>query len=366
MRLAPLPVIVLEVILQDNVDLVQWCGSFSVPLQGRKSVQCQLCPVGNNDGLLAYHGGTSLMREHLKRRHYTAFCEATTNDSSDTPSTSKQTRLDSFTHSIVCSRTHSKAITDRITGVIIKDLRPINFVDGEGFQNLMSFIEPGYHLPSATYFTKLIELKYEEAVAKVQQTLQAANYISITSNMWTSLANDAYISLTTHFISGEWNMESDCLGTMPVSERHTGDNISSWIEEILGNFGISTQKVVSFVHDNGSNFVRAGKILSEKFGWSSESCAGHDLQLCIKAGLEVNEIQQVVSAARRLVEHFKKSELANTALQKRQQQMSPDQDVLQIVQDVKTRWNSVYYMIDRLLKLRLPISAVLADSTVTR
>ena len=125
------------------------------------------------------------------------------------------------------------AITDRITGVIIKDLRPINFIDGEGFQNLISFVGPGYHLPSATYFTKLIELKYEEAVAKVQQTLQAANYISITSDMCTSLANDAYISLTTHFISGEWNMELVCLGTMPVSEWHTGDNISSWIEEIL-------------------------------------------------------------------------------------------------------------------------------------
>ena len=130
----------------------------------------------------------------------------------------------------------------------------------------MSFVEPGYHLPSATYFTKLIELKYEEAVDKVQQTLQAANYISITSDRWTSLANDAYISLTTHFISGEWNMESVCLGTMPVSERHTGDNISSWIEEILGNFGISTQKVVSFVHDDGSNFVRAGKYYQRSLG----------------------------------------------------------------------------------------------------
>ena len=69
-------------------------------------------------------------------------------------------------------------------------------------------------------------------------------------------------------------MESVCLGTMPVSERHTGDNISSWIEEILGNFGISTQKVVSFAYDNGSNFVCAGKMLSEKFGWSRESYAG--------------------------------------------------------------------------------------------
>jgi len=188
----------------------------------------------------------------------------------------------------------------------------------------MRFVEPCYHLPSVTYFTKVIELEYEKAVSKVQQILQAANYISIISDLWTSIANDAYISLTTHYISNEWTMKSVCLGTMPVSEQHTGDNISQWIEVIPEKFGISTQKVVSFVHDNGSNFVHTGKILAEKFEWSSESCAGHDLQMCIKAGSEINEIQQVVSAARRLVEHLKKSELATTALQKRQQQMSSD------------------------------------------
>ena len=159
----------------------------------------------------------------------------------------------------------SFSVPCRVASVIIKDLRPISLVDGEGFQSLMSFVESGYHLPSATYFTKVIELKYQETVTKVQQTLQAANYISITSDMWTSLANDAYISLTTHYISNEWKMESVCLGTIPVSEQHTGDNIVLWTEEILVKFGISTQKVVSFVHDNGSNFVRAGKILTEKF-----------------------------------------------------------------------------------------------------
>ena len=137
---------------------------FFSALQGRKSVQCQLCPAGNRDGVLAYHGGTSSMCEHLKR--HTAFCEATMNDSSDT-SASKQTRLDSFTRSVVCPRTRSKAITDRVAGVIIKDLRLISLVDWEGFQSLMSFVEPGYHLPSATYFTKVIELKYQEAVTKV-------------------------------------------------------------------------------------------------------------------------------------------------------------------------------------------------------
>ena len=139
--------------------LLVW--KFFSTLQDRKSVQCQLCPAGNRDGVLAYHGGTSSMREHLKRRHYTAFCEVATtaNDSSDTP-VSKQTRLDNFCHSVVCPRTRLKAITDCMAGVIIKDLRPISLVDGEGFQSLMSFVEPGYHLPSATYFTKEIGLKY--------------------------------------------------------------------------------------------------------------------------------------------------------------------------------------------------------------
>ena len=64
---------------------------FFSTLQDRKSVQCQLCTAGNRDGVLAYHGGTSLMRKHFKRHHYTAFYEAATtaNDSSDTPVSSK-------------------------------------------------------------------------------------------------------------------------------------------------------------------------------------------------------------------------------------------------------------------------------------
>jgi len=89
---------------------------FFSTLQGRKLVQCQLCPTGNKDGILAYHRGTSSMCEHLKRRHYTTFCESTMNDSSDTPSASKQTRLDSFTHSVACSQAHSKAITNYVAG----------------------------------------------------------------------------------------------------------------------------------------------------------------------------------------------------------------------------------------------------------
>jgi len=74
--------------------------------------------------------------------------------------------------------------------------------------------------------------------------------------------------------------------------------------------------------------------LTEKFGWSSESCAGHEIQLCIKADLEGSEIQQVVTTSSIFAKHF---ELTTTTLQKRQQQMynQDGNSKLQIIQDVK-------------------------------
>jgi len=43
-----------------------------------------------------------------------------------------------------------------MAGVIIKDLRPINLVNGEGCEKLIAYLEPGYKLPSATHFIKLL------------------------------------------------------------------------------------------------------------------------------------------------------------------------------------------------------------------
>ena len=71
--------------------------------------------------------------------------------------------------------------------------------------------------------------------------------------------------------------------------------------------------------------------LHDKYGWYTEACAGHTLQLCVKAGLEIRSIEIAIAAARCLVTHFRKSELATTALRKRQEQMQVEQHNL--VQD---------------------------------
>lgn len=93
-------------------------------------------------------------------------------------------------------------------------------------------------------------------------------------------------------------------------------------------------------------------------------CAGHTLQLCINTALKQDPVCRTVAAARRVVSHFKKSAKATTALAEKQKEQNVA--VHKLVQDVMTRWNSVYLMLDCLLEQRAPVSAVLADSSVSK
>ena len=56
--------------------------------------------------------------------------------------------LDEFVASKKCSSARLKDIIRRIAEMVAKDLRPISTVHGYGFQNLMSYVELGYTVPS--------------------------------------------------------------------------------------------------------------------------------------------------------------------------------------------------------------------------
>ncbi|KAK9976475.1 hypothetical protein ABG768_021680 [Culter alburnus] len=158
-------------------------------------------------------------------------------------------------------------------------------------------------------------------------------------------------------------MKSITLATMPLDERHTGVNIATWLEEVVTKFNISVDNIKAVVHDNGSNVVAALKLLAEKHKWVSVRCTGHTLQLVVNNSLKETTISKALGAARTLVEHFRRSELANTKLKEKQQQMNTPEHKL--IQDVTTRWNSTYFMLERLLEQRWPITATLSDPEVT-
>jgi len=109
--------------------------------------------------------------------------------------------------------------------------------------------------------------------------------------MWTSEANDAYLGLSCHFLTVDFELVSLCLAVEFFSGRHTEVNIASCLKQILLDYGIHQSAVSAVVADNASNMDLA-LCLGE---WKSRHCFGHTLQLAIDDGLKMSPgIQDII------------------------------------------------------------------------
>ena len=264
--------------------------------KGTSKVTSKLCK-----GDYAYRGGTSNLREHLVRIHPSDFYAV-----SKGKEPLKQSTIDGFVSRAKCSVVRSKQITELIVTMVACDIRPAAIVEGECFKGLLKFIEPGYKVPTSTHIAKIIHEKHILGKRLLKEKLQtdASAGLALTTDIWSSCANDAYISLTAHFIDEGWNSVSCLLATSPFPGQHTAVNIVQKIKENLAAFSIDISKVVGIVHDQASNMILTGELLEADSDMISLSCAAHKLQLCIEEGLSIATISRAIGAASKLVGHF--------------------------------------------------------------
>ena len=202
----------------------------SVDKNGRskatKVVPCKLC-----DQVLADGGGTTNLLNHLQSRHPEEYKRCRSPESQK--SSSKQTSLSGIFKT--CTAQHAASISDRIADFVAMDLRPLSVVEGQGFKRLLNFVEPNYTVPSRTHITTLCRRKYLSAKEQLLATLEAIPYVAVTSDIWTSRVTQAYITLTVHFITDSWKMDSMVLQTQEMPERHTGVNIHAQLSTASEN-----------------------------------------------------------------------------------------------------------------------------------
>lgn len=236
--------------------------------------------------------------------------------------------------------------------MICIDNQPYSMVEDQGFKRLMSYLEPRYNIPSRKYFsTKLIPQLYEKTKVDCGKKFVDIKWVSFTTDMWSSLANDDFLSLTGHFVNSAFELEHIFLEVIPFTfATHTAANIKSFLQETLVTWNL-TEKVNIFVRDNGRNIVAA----MDSAGYVHVPCLAHTLQLVIKDGcLGSKVVANVTSICRRLVCHFKHSCHANKVLREAQACVGLPNKKLK--QDEPTRWDSTYNMLNRLIEQRAALS----------
>ncbi|KAK9886011.1 hypothetical protein WA026_014797 [Henosepilachna vigintioctopunctata] len=142
----------------------------------------------------------------------------------------------------------------------------------------------------------------------------------------------------------------------PFHSSHSGTNIAKELNAITEIWKIPKSKIHLLVHDSGANMIKGVR----DAGYDSGRYFIHSLQRAIDESLQSQpEVLQMVAAARRIVTHFNHSGLAEQKLESIQQELNLPNH--QLVQDVSTRWNSTYYLMERLLELKRAVSLYITD-----
>ena len=239
------------------------------------------------------------------------------------------------------------------------DIQPLSIVNDPGFLQYSFTLEPKFLVPSRTTVENEVSSLFEEKKAEIINTIQnQISWFCITFDIWTSRCQDGYISLTVHYIDKKsWQMTDLRLGAYLFQGRHGASEIAEKVTELLEEWQLPLDKLCGVTCDNASNNV---KCLREHLCVPRAPCLGHVLNLSVQDALKVRGVAEAIARCRKLVEHFDKSRTAAELL--RSKQISMNMKGHKLIQDVPTRWNSTFAMIERLLEQKTAVTAVVRES----
>ncbi|CAL1544284.1 unnamed protein product, partial [Lymnaea stagnalis] len=247
-----------------------------------------------------------------------------------------------------------------IMDLIIVDMLPYSIVEGDEFKRLNIAIVTEHSSLDITisqkrelYRTTLMPATYDKVVKHVINLLQEAAWISFTTDRWSNPTKScSLLSFTAHFIHAAVRRKVS-LSAMVLEQDHDGHYLASKLREAIAKWGIA-EKIHFGVRDNATKMNKCAMKLAgvADIGYVSHILYGWFCMMrCLK--FTQTSVEAVIRKARKIVTHFKHSEQACCHLA--EHQLTINVPAHSLLQDVETRWNSSYLMLERLLERTKPI-----------
>ena len=237
---------------------------------------------------------------------------------------------------------------------------PFSLVDSIYFNDFIQKLNPKFKCPGRSTLKKEIISEFNSKREYIMNFVKnISGRCSITTDIWSSIKNQAFIGFTIHYITNEWKLKHFTLEVLQVTGSHTGNAIYEIIDKLLQDFNLK-EKILSITTDNGSNMVLACRLLKSDIDNTQTSasdfihsrCICHILNLAVNAGLKkeedlIKKLRKLVKCIRRTQSYLE--ELERLAIAGNQTFKHPSLDV-------KTRWNSTFFMAERALSLKEDLS----------
>ncbi|KAK3933312.1 E3 SUMO-protein ligase ZBED1, partial [Frankliniella fusca] len=287
-----------------------------------------------------------------------------------------------------------KDCTNALMFMIVKDNLPLSTPEKPGFRVFTKTLQPLYHVPSEPTLTKCIEAKYLRLKLYVGDLIAKAQHITLTMDLWThKYTMRSHLGVTAHLTIGS-KIRSFELGARLMEERKTEQNISAAIRKICEEWQIDSNKVRACVTDGGANIRAAARaefgdskhivcvchrlnLIGQKAIGnmnakppSEQEAAQHDLpedeeDLDVEGEEEAgaDPLRALIIKVKKTVRFFRQSEVARARLDELQkaERGKTESSCLKLIQEVKTRWNSCYDMLERYLLLAPLVNRVILE-----
>lgn len=300
---------------------------------------CRLC----SKTVSTKRGNTTNLQSHLKHNHPTQFLNLGTRPAAGAGSPRQLSVADAFSRQSKYKRDSAKwrTLTDSVNRYIAKEMQPLNTVEKPAFQNMLQTFDKQYELPKKTYISQTaIPSLYIKVKDEILKEIKDISFYSATTDMWSSSNMTPYMSLTIHYITADWTLQSKCLETRYIPQNHTADVLAEALQFALADWELDERKMACITTDNGANIVAAIRNL----GWSWLNCFGHNLHLAVSHGLDSDKDRtaRAMGLCRNLVNTFNLSWLKKRDLRKAQTETNVPQHNLVLVSDDNLLYNTTY------------------------
>jgi hypothetical protein len=146
---------------------------------------------------------------------------------------------------------------------------------------------PRFECVSRTTTTSDIDAYFLGKVDEVKSLLSYACCVCLTSDIWSGIAMEDYLSVVVHFVITNWELEKRIIGFWLIDCSHSGVNIAETISLVPAEYDL-TSKVLSVTLDNALAMDHLTPYLSSCVGSTllHQCCACHIINLIMKSGLK--------------------------------------------------------------------------------
>ena len=247
--------------------------------------------------------------------------------------------------------------------LIVNDALPFKLAESKWFRKLVNDLDPRITVNSRKTYSSSIKKEGKIVKRRAQKHVKesvCSGYAS-SADIWTSRSQDDYLGINAQFIDSSWRWQKIVLACKPFPVQHSGDNIKKLLTHESSQLDIPESTIKVNVTDTASDMLKGRNVA----GFSSISCCIHKLQLVGKDAEQTEgaeEVDEAVKAARALVNHAKHCGPFLRTMRK----YCPKNNhtFTKLTKSVKTRWNSNYDMVNRLIKHRSCIQSMENDDAV--